>query len=318
MGTLFASLVASRNAFDWMLVKGKITNLKMLEVFPGTSFKFLSFRKPAFVFSAAMLIFIGGFFGVQGSKVLGVDFVGGDLLMLSYSQKFPGDEVRKIAGDSSVVQYQDSVTGGEAVLSVRSPFGQGEEVETKLREAFPEAMFKRVQLDKVEGTIGDEFKWNALVSIILGMIGIYIYVMVRFESAFAIGALVAVAHDVIIALGIFALLGREYSLTTVGAILTVAGYSINDTIIIFDRIREQMKLSTDNLETIIDEALNSTLSRTMITSGTTLMAILALYVFGGRVINDFALMLLVGIVIGTYSSLFVASPIVLMLKKKKR
>ncbi|NJK92938.1 MAG: protein translocase subunit SecF [Blastochloris sp.] len=143
--------------------------------------------------------------------------------------------------------------------------------------------------------------------------------MIRFEFSFAIGAIVALVHDVVVSIGIFVLLGQELSLVTVGAILTLAGYSINDTIIVFDRIREQLKHDTRTpLNIVINTAVNATLSRTLLTSGTTLLAVMALYVFGGLAIHEFALMLLIGIAVGTYSSIFVASPIVLLFGDRTR
>jgi preprotein translocase SecF subunit len=142
--------------------------------------------------------------------------------------------------------------------------------------------------------------------------------MIRFNTSYAVGAVVAIIHDVLISLGIFVLLGHELSLPVVGAILTVAGYSINDTIVIYDRIREGLKMGyKGTLEEVMNTCINLTLSRTLITAGTTFLAVLALYLFGGVVIQDFALILLVGIVVGTYSSIFIASPIALLLAKKK-
>jgi len=167
-----------------------------------------------------------------------------------------------------------------------------------------------LQLDKVAGVVGKELKQKALIALILGVIAIFFYTTWRFETAFAIGAIVALLHDVLISLGLFALLGRELSLPMVGAILAVAGYSINDTIVIFDRIREFFKGGTAlNRAEVMNSAINQTLSRTLLTSGTTFLAVLILFLLGGRVINDFSLILLIGIVVGTYSSIFIASPI---------
>jgi preprotein translocase SecF subunit len=174
-----------------------------------------------------------------------------------------------------------------------------------------------LQLDKVAGVVGKELKQKALIALILGVIAIFFYTTWRFETAFAIGAIVALLHDVLISLGLFALLGRELSLPMVGAILAVAGYSINDTIVIFDRIREFFKGGTAlNRAEVMNSAINQTLSRTLLTSGTTFLAVLILFLLGGRVINDFSLILLIGIVVGTYSSIFIASPIVLLFGKK--
>ena len=154
---------------------------------------------------------------------------------------------------------------------------------------------------------------KALIALVLGVIAIFFYTSWRFESSFALGAIVALVHDVFISLGIFVLLGRELSLPMVGAILAVAGYSINDTIVIFDRIRETFRGGLHgNRESAMNLAINQTLSRTLLTSGLTFLAVFVLFLLGGRVINDFALILLIGIVVGTYSSIFIASPIALL------
>jgi len=170
----------------------------------------------------------------------------------------------------------------------------------------------------VAGVVGNELKQKALIALILGVIAIFLYTTWRFETAFAIGAIVALLHDVLISLGLFALLGRELSLPMVGAILAVAGYSINDTIVIFDRIREFFRGGTGaNRAEVMNLAINQTLSRTLLTSGLTFLAVLVLFILGGRVINDFALILLIGIIVGTYSSIFIASPIVLLFGRKQ-
>ena len=137
-----------------------------------------------------------------------------------------------------------------------------------------------------------------------------LYITVRFEFSFALGAFIALAHDVIICLGILMLLGREFSLIHVGAILTIAGYSINDTIVVFDRIREQLTLRSGDIKDIMNEAINATLSRTILTSATTFVSVLVLFIFGGAAMRDFALAMMIGVIIGTYSSIFVASPVV--------
>jgi len=256
---------------------------------------------------------------IKGEKVLGVDFTGGDLVTFSFQEKVDDGKIRSSLGSmAEVVQYQRSPVGGQEVLSLRTAFGMGEKAGETLAKDFPQAKFQQLQLDKVAGVVGNELKQKALIALILGMIAIFFYTTWRFETSFAIGAIVALLHDVLISLGIFALLGRELSLPMVGAILAVAGYSINDTIVIFDRIREFFRggIGADRAG-VMNLAINQTLSRTLLTSGLTFLAVLVLFVLGGRVINDFALILLIGIVVGTYSSIFIASPIVLLFGRKR-
>jgi preprotein translocase SecF subunit len=152
----------------------------------------------------------------------------------------------------------------------------------------------------------------------LGVLGILIYVTMRFEFSFALGAVVALIHDVVITVGVFAIAGRELSLIMVGAILTIAGYSINDTIVVYDRIREGLRSGRKGtIQDIMNASINETLSRTLLTSGCTLLSVAALFLFGGPVLHDFAFAILIGVVVGTYSSIFIASPIVLWWSSKK-
>jgi preprotein translocase SecF subunit len=185
-------------------------------------------------------------------------------------------------------------------------------VKAQLPQAMPNAQFHVEGSDRVGALVGGELAKNSLIALGLGILGILIFVTFRFELSFAVGAIIAVLHDVIITVGMFSLLGRELSLTLVGAILTIAGYSINDTIVVYDRIREGLASSKrGSIETIMNDSINQTLSRTILTSTVTLIPILCLFFFGGSVLRDFALAIIIGVVVGTYSSIFIASPIVL-------
>ncbi|MEO0453232.1 MAG: protein translocase subunit SecD [Verrucomicrobiota bacterium] len=314
LSSLFTALIVTRSGFDWVAASGHLTKLKITHFLSKTNFKFMSLRKACLVASGALILASVGTFFQKGQGVFGVDFVGGDLLTLSFEEKVSDADLREaIGGGDTIIQYQ-SVTGSdEEYLILRTPFDEAEQIEVKLLESFPSAGFERKSLDKVDAAIGSEFLQKAITAIVLGLVGIFVYVMWRFEASFAIGSIVALIHDVVITIGIFALAGHQLSLVTVGAILTVAGYSINDTIVVFDRIREGIRQHPNmSLPDLVDICVNATLSRTLLTSGTTLIALVALYVFGGLVIHDFAFMLLIGVIIGTYSSIFVASPIVLL------
>src|SRR5206468_5195013 len=165
---------------------------------------------------------------------------------------------------------------------------------------------------QIGATVGDEIKRSALIASLLSLFGILVYVAFRYEFSFAVGAVLAVIHDVLMTIGIYCLSGRQFNATTVAAVLTIIGFSINDTIVIFDRIREDLKLGVrGTFREVVNQALNQTLSRTIITSGTVFLATLSLYIFGGGEINDFAFTFLVGIITGTYSSIYIASALVL-------
>ena len=317
--SMFAALIISRTGAEWLAEKGGKGSLHMMRLFENCKINFLGLRGPAFILSGLLLGAGLVTVVIKGEKVLGVDFTGGDLVTFSFQQKVDDGKIRSSLGSvAEVVQYQRSPVGGQEVLSLRTAFGMGEKAGETLSRDFPEAKFQQLQLDKVAGVVGNELKQKALIALILGMIAIFFYTTWRFETSFAIGAIVALLHDVLISLGVFALLGRELSLPMVGAILAVAGYSINDTIVIFDRIREFFRggVGADRAG-VMNLAINQTLSRTLLTSGTTFLAVLVLFLLGGRVINDFSLILLIGIVVGTYSSIFIASPIVLLFGRKR-
>jgi preprotein translocase SecF subunit len=189
----------------------------------------------------------------------------------------------------------------------------------RLQEAYPQDGVKLGQYDKVGALVGKQLATKSFLALLLGIVGILIYVSLRFEFSFAIGAIVALLHDVIITIGVFSLLGRELSLVLVGAVLTIAGYSINDTIVVYDRIRSGLREGRKgSVRQIMNASINETLGRTVLTGGMTLVTVLALYIGGGPVLNDFALAILIGVVVGTYSSVFVASPIVLYFSRGEK
>jgi SecD/SecF fusion protein len=323
--SLFTALVVTRLIFDFLLVKGWLTSIKMLHIIRATKLDFMKLAKPAFMLSwAIILVGIGyGVFG-RGEKVFGVDFLGGDALTLRFAQKIEDrDKLREAltkAGISDpVIQYQKELSTGKEMLRVTSAYNTGERVISVLSSAFPTAKFEKAALDKVGPSIGKEIQQTAIVASLLSLFGILVYVAFRYEFSFAIGAVVAVIHDVLMTIGCYCLAGKEFNAPTVAAILTIIGFSINDTIVIFDRIREDLKLGVrGSFKDLINQALNQTLSRTLITSGTVLLATLSLYIFGGGAINDFAFAFLVGIITGTYSSIYIASALVLWWHKGQR
>jgi SecD/SecF fusion protein len=226
------------------------------------------------------------------------------------------------------VSYQHDIGSGADTLRVTArEFASSQESSTAdkifsaLKETFPDAGFgdRPLSTDRVGPVMGREILLTAIVASLLAMFGILVYVAFRYEFSFAVGAVVAIIHDILMTLGCYFLAGRELNATTVAAILTIIGFSINDTIVIFDRIREDLRLGVrGTFKELINQALNQTLSRTIITSGTVFLATLSLFIFGGGPINDFAFTFLVGIITGTYSSIYIASVIVLKWHKGQR
>ncbi|MGD2279416.1 MAG: protein translocase subunit SecF, partial [Candidatus Omnitrophota bacterium] len=210
-------------------------------------------------------------------------------------------------GESAIQQF------GEGKEFIIRSFGEkSDDVITGLEGEFGPGSFEVMRVETVGPAVGEDLRRSAVKALIFAMIGICIYISFRFEFRFAITAIIALFHDVLVSLGMIALTGREISLPVIAALLTVVGYSINDTIVLFDRIREDRKyMRKAGQEEIINTSINQTLSRTVLTSLTTLLVVLALFIFGGEVINDFAFVLMVGVLVGTYSSIFIASPLLL-------
>jgi SecD/SecF fusion protein len=323
--SMFTALVVTRLIFDWLLKHEWLKSLHMLHLIGGTRIDFLRWAKPAFALSWA-LILVGMAFGIsRGRDVLGVDFAGGDRITLRYAenQEVGVDKLREAISRLNVgepmIQYQKDPSTGKKSLQVTVAFDAGSKVEETVAKEFPEAKFERIALDKVGPVVGKEILKSALVASFLAMFGILAYVAFRYEFSFAVGAVIAILHDVLMTMGWFFLTDRQLSSPMVAAVLTIMGFSINDTIVIFDRIREDLKLGVrGTFRELMNHALNRTLSRTIITSGTVFLSTLSLYLFGGGVINDFAFTFLVGILTGSYSSIYIASAIVLWWHKGER
>ncbi|MEN9778157.1 MAG: hypothetical protein RIS24_1054 [Verrucomicrobiota bacterium] len=329
--SMFTSLVVTRLIFDFLLAKDLLKSLPMLHIIKGTNIRFLSFAKPAFI-ASWLLVVVGIGYGVfvRGHNMLGIEFAGGDELQLRFSQRVETEKVRETLSKGGIgetrIQYQTEGAGSSKrdYLSITAAKDAGLKAEEVLKKAFPESKFERVRMDSVGATIGKEIQKSGVIASVLSLFGILVYVAFRYEFSFAVAAVVAVAHDVLMTIGWYCLTGtvgegRQFNATFVAALLTIIGFSINDTIVIFDRIREDLKMGVaGSFNEIIDRALNQTLSRTIITSGTVFLATISLYVFGGGAINDFAFTFLVGIITGTYSSIYIASALVVWWHKGKR
>ena len=311
IASMFSALLFTRTAFRWLVDKFSLTKVSMLNLVPSKKIDFLGKRHLAAGLSILLIVGSVAVFAIRGEKNLGIDFRGGDLVILDTAQPLSISEARSAIKDSAVViQYERE--GTRELLTLRGPQGSSANLVQELQTAYPDKGISVIGQDTVGPQIGMEFAKSAMLALGLGMIGILFYVTLRFEFSFAIGAVVALVHDVVITLGIFSLIGGELSLVMVGAILTIAGYSINDTIVVFDRIREGLKHGErGSIQSLMNTSINETLSRTILTGGTTLLSVGALYFFGGAVLRDFSFAILMGIAIGTYSSIFVAAPVVL-------
>src|SRR5436190_1935450 len=314
LASLFTALIVGRNCLGWLVDTGRLKRISMLHLISAKNINFLGKGFIACMCSLALLLAGAFAFYQRGERNFGVDFRGGDLITLSAAGKIDIGQVRgalKPIGlaDASI---QESTQVGRSYITIRTPLNTSDKVEKQVMQTLPGTGFRVEGSERVGALVGGELAKNSLIALGLGILGILIFVTFRFELAFAVGAIVALLHDVFMTVGVFSLLGRELTLTMIGAVLTIAGYSINDTIVVYDRIREGLASGRrGTIEEIMNSSINQTLSRTILTSTVTLIPILCLFFFGGAVLGDFSLAIIIGVAVGTYSSIFIASPIVL-------
>jgi len=323
--SLFTALVVTRLIFNFLVDRNWISSLKMLHVIRSSKVNFMSIATPLALATTIFAVASIGFGLTRGSQLFGIDFLGGDSTLYSFSQPAEMKDIRSALGPigEKDAQIQFQKVGNAQMLSITSSSGSANKVTEALTSKFPQSHFEVAGHQEVGATLGKEIQQSAIIASLLAMFGILVYVAFRYEFYFAVAAVIAVFHDVLFAIGAYCIAnatsGRQFNATVVAAVLTIIGFSINDKIVIFDRIREDLKLGVrGTFKDVINQALNQTLSRTIITSGTVFIATLSLYLFGGGVINDFAFTFLVGIVVGTYSSIYIASTIVLWLYKGER
>ena len=323
--SLFTALVVTRLIFNFLLDRNLISSLSMFHLIKSSKVDFMKIATPLALATTLFTIGSIGFGISRGEKLFGVDFLGGDSTTFAFAQKYDEKDIRAvlttISEKDAQIQYQKG--DNNETLRITTSGGSSEKVEALLKEQLPAAKLSVIGRQQVGATLGKEIQQSAIVASLLAMFGILVYVAFRYEFSFAVAAVIAVLHDVLFAIGAYcvanAVSGRQFNATVVAAILTIIGFSINDKIVIFDRIREDLKLGArGTFRDIINQALNQTLSRTIITSGTVFIATLALFIWGGGVINDFAFTFLIGIIVGTYSSIYIASVIVLKWHKGER
>ena len=339
--SMFTSLFLTRLIFD---IFGRIhtfKDMKMLQFFRAAKFNFLGMKKVTLVLSVALILVSIIVAGVRGTDAIGIDFKGGTRITYDYTSA-DKPTVGEIEGTlekndfDSKVSYKQNLLGEknqeklEIVIGDSNASDNQSKVSLKAKvQSILEKEYSNLKITagsetSIGGLIGMQFAISAIIAIIMAIIGIIIYISIRFEFAFAIASIIAIVHDIIIATGLFILSGYflegssgELSLPVIAALLTIIGYSLNDTIVVFDRIREDLTLIKDkSYKEIINISINQTLSRTVLTSVTTLIVLLVLFFAGVVAINDFVLVMIIGVVVGTYSSIFIASPIVSVWHKR--
>ncbi|MCK4261754.1 protein translocase subunit SecD, partial [bacterium] len=334
--SMFTAIVVTRVIFDLLCRRRRFGQIKMMQLVGVPRISFIPRRKMAFALSGLVILVGMVSFFEKGEAKKGIDFTGGTLLVRGFEEPVAASRIREALSElglegSEIQQFDE----GRGVI-IRTKMGKGytttpqmvddklsktaQIVDDKLREKFGGLLKdpgKFGKTDMVGAKVGRELKKKAIYALAVALVLIVIYIAWRFEFKFAIAAIVALMHDVLITAGFIALTNRQFNLPIIAALLTIVGYSLNDTIVIFDRIREDLKLMRrEKYETIINISLNQTLSRTILTSLTTFLCVLSLFILGGEVIHDFAFALMVGIVAGTYSSIFIASPILVEWKAR--
>ncbi|UTV86074.1 protein translocase subunit SecF [Cobetia amphilecti] len=282
-------------------------------------FDFMSKRRAAFIVSIVLTIVAIGALMIHGLN-LGLDFTGGTLVEVKYQAAPALDSVRQTleAAGYKDVSVQTFGASNEILVRLQQSFeaGIGNDIVAHLQATGDSVNLIRAEF--VGAQVGDQLRDQSGLGMLLALAVVMVYVAFRFQYKFALGALISLGHDVIILLGIFALFGLDFDLTVLAAVLAVIGYSLNDTIIVYDRIRENIRKSrTDDMPSIFNDAINATLSRTLSTSGTTLLVLLALYFLGGDMIHNFAIALIIGVVAGTFSSIYVAAALLLVVGLKR-
>ena len=301
-------------------------------LFHKSKYEFISMRKKAYLFSSIVLLL--GFAGmalnmIRGGSLgdwqnYGVDFTGGVLVQVRFNQETSDSELRGALGGVDAPPI--TRFGGENEFVVRAPVAEDSDLDevaggvaAQIAAFYGDDAFEIVRRESVGAKIGEELQGQAAMAIVFSFLLTLVYLAIRFEIRFGVASIIATAHDILVTLGLLALFRVEISLPTVAAILTILGYSLNDTIVVFDRIRENLNKRGGRREDpyrLVNRSINETLPRTVLTSGTTLAVLLSLLILGGAVLRDFSMVLILGVLIGTYSSIFIASPALLEIQKR--
>ncbi len=319
--SIFCALVVTRFLVDFLVHRVGVRKILGIDPFSDKTLDFFKFRKPAFI--GSWLLVLAGVISVfiHHDHIMGIDFTGGDEITISYDQRVETGDLIAAAKERNLGEvnpvYQSLIGEKGEVLKIQTRFDESRKVLAGLQEAFPEAHLAEKGVTQIGASVSGSIQTNAILSVLAALGGILLYVAFRFEVGYGVGAVVATIHDVLMTIGVFVICGEmgifvsgQFSAPMLAAILMIVGYSINDTIVAFDRIREELDLNPGtDLRSIINLAISRVLSRTLLTSVTTLLAALSLYIFGAGVINDFSFVFIVGILTGTFSSIFIASPV---------
>ncbi len=314
LSTMFSVLITAHLIMELLIDSGTVKKITMRHLLKAIHVDFVKFGVPAFAGSWFIVLLGLGVVFYQGNKIFGIDFSGGDVVTLRYHEKLDVSKIRDVADQARVgevnVNYESALGGGGEQLKIETPAGKSADLVDALQKRYPAAGYTKAGEDHVGASIGREIMQNAALAVGVSMLTILVYIAFRFEFGFGVGAMVSTLHDILMTIGIFVLTGHKFSAPMVAAILCIAGYSINETVVVFDRIREELKLNpSGSLKDIVNSAINKVFARTIMTSSTTFLAALSLYLFGSGVLKDISFTFLVGIVTSTFSAIFVAAQV---------
>ncbi len=314
LSTLFSVLITAHLVMELLIDSNFLKKITMRRMLGDLNVDFVKYGKPAAIGSVALVVISIGYVFYQGDRIYGIDFAGGDQITAKFSQKIDTSKIREVAAANRIGEispsYVSDLGSGKEQLKLETAYGKSGALFAALQKAYPNAQLEKVGESQIGATIGKEIRWNAVLAVGVSMLVILVYIAFRFEFGFGIGAMASTLHDILMNIGIFVLFGHQFSAPMVAAILCVAGYSINETVVVFDRIREELKLNpTGALRDVINSAIRKVFARTIMTATTTFLAALALFLFGGGQLHDIAFTFLVGIVTSTFSAIFIAAQV---------
>jgi SecD/SecF fusion protein len=314
LSTMFTVLVTAHIIMEQLIDSGTVKKIRMRHLLKAIHVDFIRYGRPAFIGSWLVVLLGLGVVVYQGNKIYGIDFAGGDVITVKFSEHLDPAKIRAVADSLQVGEinstYESAIGGGNEQLKLETPEGKAGALFAALQRAYPSAGLVKIGESHIGAAIGKEIELNALLAVGVSMLTILLYIAFRFEFGFGVGAMFSTLHDILMTIGIFVLTGHQFSAPMVAAILCIAGYSINETVVVFDRIREELKLNpTGSLREVVNAAINKVFARTIMTASTTFLAALSLYLFGSGVLRDISFTFLVGIVTSTFSAIFIAAQV---------
>jgi SecD/SecF fusion protein len=314
ISTLFSVLLTGHMLMEMLVESEFLKKMTMRRMLKDLNVDFVKYGKPAAIGSVALVVVSIAYVAFQGDKIYGIDFAGGDQITANFTQKIETAKIREVARANGLGEinpaYISELGTGKEKLKLETAYGKSQQLFDALQQAYPNAGLVKAGTSQIGASIGAEIKWNAIKAVAASMAVILIYIAFRFEIGFGIGAMASTLHDILMNIGIYVLVGYKFNAPMVAAILCVAGYSINETVVVFDRIREELKLNPGGaLRDVINNAIRKVFARTIMTATTTFLAALALFLFGGGELHHIAFTFLVGIVTSTFSAIFIAAQV---------